>query len=230
MKLLAFFLCVVSLFTCSGLHAQTTKNSEESASPSCGPVTGQVLRCPRFGFTYKMIFGWVDRTDEMQQDVSSELASGTSKDDGQSEQQQQRQPSSAGSRTLLAIFERPPGAPGDTVDSAVVIVAEPLANYRGVKTAAEYFSAISELAEQRGFTPTADPHPVSIGARQLVRGDFTQERGKLTTYQASLAMIAKGYIVSFTFIGGSEDEVNDLIANLSFSAERLPSRMPKEKK
>jgi hypothetical protein len=48
-------------------------------------------------------------------------------------------------------------------------------------------------------------------------------------YQTSLALIEKGYAVSFTFLGGSEDEVNDLIANLSF-AERSPSRLPKEKK
>jgi hypothetical protein len=31
-------------------------------------------------------------------------------------------------------------------------------------------------------------------------------------------MIEKGHIVSFTFVGGSEDEVNELIENLSFGA------------
>jgi hypothetical protein len=37
-------------------------------------------------------------------------------------------------------------------------------------------------------------------------------------WQSSLVMIEKGYIVSFTFVGGSEDEVNELIGNLSFGA------------
>jgi hypothetical protein len=36
--------------------------------------------------------------------------------------------------------------------------------------------------------------------------------------------------VSFTFIGGSEDEVNDLISNLVFSGVRPNSQIPKDKK
>jgi hypothetical protein len=62
-----------------------------------------------------------------------------------------------------------------------------------------------------------------IGVKQLVRGDFTKPRGSLTMYQTSLAMIEKGYIVSFTFVGGSEDEVNDLIAKLNFGARTRES-------
>jgi hypothetical protein len=30
-------------------------------------------------------------------------------------------------------------------------------------------------------------------------------------------MIEKGYIVSFTFVGGSQDEIDGLIANLTFA-------------
>jgi hypothetical protein len=56
-----------------------------------------------------------------------------------------------------------------------------------------------------------------------VRGDFSKERGKLTMWQSSLVMIEKGYIVSFTFAGGSEDELEDLIRGLSFAA-RAQSR------
>ena len=48
------------------------------------------------------------------------------------------------SRLLLAVFERPPEAAGDTVNSAVVIAAEPLP--AGMKTAAEYFESLSALA------------------------------------------------------------------------------------
>jgi hypothetical protein len=43
-------------------------------------------------------------------------------------------------------------------------------------------------------------------------------------------MIEKGYIVSFTFIGGGEDEVNDLIRDLVFSAARSNSKTPKDMK
>jgi hypothetical protein len=153
----------------------------------------------------------VDRTADLRDE--SEPASNT--DNAATDKQP---PSSAGSETLLAVFERPPGAPGETIDSAVVIAAEPQANYHGLKTAAEYFGAINELAQQRGFKPSSDPYEFAVGTKRLIRGDFTKPRGSVTMYQTSLAMIQKGYIVSFTFIAGSEDEINDLLANLNFGA------------
>ena len=36
-------------------------------------------------------------------------------------------------------------------------------------------------------------------------------------------MIEKGYIVSFTFIGGSEDEVDQLVASLKFDRTESPA-------
>jgi hypothetical protein len=74
------------------------------------------------------------------------------------------------------------------------------------------------LAEQRGFKVVNEPYSFSAGAKQLVRGDFSKERGKLTMWQSSLVMIEKGQIVSFTFAAGSEDEIDTLISKLSFSA------------
>ena len=112
----------------------------------------------------------------------------------------------------------------------MVIAAEPLANYHGIKTAADYFSPISELAEQRGFKVVNEPHAFASGRKQLVRGDYSKERGKLTMLQSSLVMIEKGYIVSFTFIGGSEDDINELIANLSFAGARSTPQISKDKK
>jgi hypothetical protein len=37
-------------------------------------------------------------------------------------------------------------------------------------------------------------------------------------------MLQNGYIVSFTFIGGSQDEVEDQIEGLNFSPLRQPNR------
>ena len=121
------------------------------------------------------------------------------------------------SQTLLAIFERPPGAPGETVNSAVIIAAEPRDAYPQIKTAADYFGPISDLATQRGFTPISDPYAFNIGATHLVREDFTGHHGKLTIFQSSVVTIEKGQILSFTFVAGSEDDVEDLVANLSFA-------------
>lgn len=180
-------------------------------SQACGPVVEGELKCWRFGFSYKIPFGWVDRTTDMQKQAADE---GTPTESSGKPAQ-----STADSETLLAIFERPPGAPGDTIDSAVVVAAEPLKNYPQVKTASDYFGPIAELAEQRGFKVENEPHAFPLGAKHLVRGDFSKERGTLKMWQSSLAMIEKGYIVSFTFLAGSEDDADALIGHLSFAAK-----------
>ena len=196
------------------VFAQTTQTQSTTASKAqaCGPATEGALKCPRFGFSYKIPFGWVDRTADMQKEGADE---GTPTDSSTKPESE----NSAGSETMLAIFERPPGAPGDTINSAVVIAVEPLKNYPQVKTASDYLGPISELAEQRGFKVENEPYAFTVGGRQLVRADFTKERGKLRMRQSSLVMTEKGYIVSFTFLAGSEDDADGLIGNLSFAAK-----------
>jgi hypothetical protein len=155
---------------------------------------------------YTIPFGWVDRTDDMQASATE-----PSSDDGQQAAQQPGK-----SETLLAIFERPPGATGETINSAVVIAAESLKDYRGIKTAADYLGPVSELAEQSGFKVVNEPYEFA-GTKRLARADYSKERGKLTMLQSTLVMIEKGYIISFTFVGGSEDEIDQLIGQLIFT-------------
>lgn len=202
--------------------AVLAQNPQKQSAPAvkaqaCGPASEGALKCPRFGFSYKVPFGWVDRTADMQKEGADEGAptDSSAKPDAKN---------APGSETLLAVFERPPGAPGDTIDSAVVIASEPLKNYPQVKTAADYFGPIAELAEQRGFKSENEPYSFSVGAKQLVREDFSKERGKVKMWQSSLAMIEKGYIVSFTFLAGSEDDADALIGNLSFAAKAPAKR------
>jgi hypothetical protein len=211
--ILALGTVLAALLQSAGQEPKKPKsaNKHAAATQTCDLGIEGVLKCPRFGFTYKTTFGWVDRTDDMRSDAEAEKPEAGKQESGPS-----ANPQGGKSETLLAMFERPPGAPGDTINSAVVIVAESLADYHGIKTAADYFGPITELNEQRGFKVENEPHPFSVGTKQLVRGDFSKGRGKLTMWQSSLVMIEKGYIVSFTFVGGSEDEVESLIGNLSF--------------
>lgn len=220
---------VLSFLVAGNLSAQTPK-AKAGTRQECGLPVNQVLRCPKFGFTYQVIFGWVDRTADMQQDeiLPDESASESSKETNPADHTQPA--SSNSSKTLLAVFERPPAAPGETINSAVVIAAEPLANYHGIKTAADYLNPINELAQNRGFKVVNEPYEFAVGPKQLARADFSKDRGKLTMWQSSLVMIEKGNIVSFTFIGGSEDEVNDLISRLVFRGTRSNSQIPKDKK
>ena len=66
-------------------------------------------------------YGWVERTKEMQE--GNDAAEG---------------------EVLLAIFERPPQAAGDTINSAAVIAAESAANYPGLKKAEDYLGPLTE--------------------------------------------------------------------------------------
>jgi hypothetical protein len=174
----------------------------KSSATESGAISDGVYHNPSFGFSYKLPYGWVDRTRDMQDDSPN--------------------PSNAAAKSLLllAIFERPPEASGDTVNSAVVIAAEPLSNYSGLKTAADYFGPLTELATAKGFQAVEEPHAFSLGSTQLVRGDFSKSRGQLTMRQTSLVILEKGYELSFTFIGGSEDEVSELIEKLRFGAKK----------
>jgi len=177
------------------------------AGAACGPLDVQSFRCPKFGFTYKVPFGWVDRTSDLQDDTQDAAGKTAPR---------------SGSETLLAVFERPPDASGETINSAVVIAVENLASYPGLKTAADYFGPITEIAEQQGFKAEGGSYSFPIGGKQLVRGDFSKMRGKLPMRQSTLVIIEKGNIISFTFIGGSEDEVEDLINSLSFGVRAAP--------
>jgi hypothetical protein len=225
--LLGFFVAVAATIAAvspmSGQGPQKPKSTTRpnAAAQTCGPISEGVLKCPRFGFTYKTLFGWVDRTDDIQADAEDDQHEAGAQASGDAGKARADKP-----QTLLAMFERPPGAPGDTINSAVVIVAESLADYHGIKTAADYFGPIMELNEQRGFKVENAPYAFSVGARKLVRGDFSKQRGQVTMWQSSLVMIEKGYIVSFTFVGGSEDEVESLIGNLSFGSRAPMPQTP----
>jgi hypothetical protein len=186
----------------SGTSSPKTKQKtkeQATASSSRPSVEGNsVYHNTEFGFIYKLPYGWVDRTKEMQDQASD--------------------PTKA--RLLLAAFERPPEAIGDTVNSAVVITAESVASYPGLKTAADYMGPLTELTTSKGFKVDAEPYESSVGTTPTVRADFVKDIGKLTMHQSSLVVMRKRFLVSFTFIGGGQDEVEELIEKLSFGAAK----------
>jgi hypothetical protein len=198
------------------LVAQTRgqrSSGESSSKPAAkhaqvldpGTITGGIYRNPSFGFNYKLPFGWVERTSEMQEDAS---------------------PDTAKARVLLALFERPPEATGETPNSAVLIAAESISSYPGLKTAADYFSPFTEVTTAKGFKVANEPYEFSIGAKQLARSDFTKELKTITIHQSTLTLLVKGYIVSFTFVAASDDDVQEMIDGLSAGAPGRPSATP----
>ena len=132
--------------------------------------------------------------------------------------------SSAGAKLLLAAFSRPPLAKGDDVNSSILIAAESTAAYPGMTDPAQYFGPLTEVAKAQGFDVDQDPYEYPIGTKTLVRGDFHKDVGTLVMRQSSLVMLAHGYAVSITVIGGTEDEVEELIDGLEFTASKPRTR------
>jgi len=178
---------------------KTTPTPPAKASATHNEDT-QLYRNSTFAFRFQIPYGWVDRTKEMQQ----------GNDAGKAE-------------VLLAIFERPPQAAGDTINSAVVIASESAASYPGLKRAEDYLGPLTELATAKGFKPEGEPYALEVESRQLLRADFIKPiNGKLIMRQCTLVLLAKGQIVSFTFIAGTEDELDDLMDGLHFVAAKSP--------
>src|SRR5271170_6052333 len=124
-------------------------------------------------------------------------------------------------RVLLAAFSRPPLARGEDVNSSILIAAESAAAYPGLKEAAQYFGPVTEIAKARGFEVVEEPYEFVVGTKTVVRGDFKKDVGSRMMRQSTLVVLARGYAVSFTFIGGSEDEVEELLAGLSVQPKAL---------
>jgi hypothetical protein len=199
-------IAVIALTLPFALHAQNkTTPAAKPAAPHNAPHSEdpQLYRNATYGFRYQIPYGWVDRTKQMQEGGEA----------GKSE-------------ALLAVFERPPEATGDTINSAVVIASESASSYPGLKQAEDYLGPLTELATAKGFKSEGEPYMLEIDSRQLVRADFTRTLSvktiddKLTMRQCTLVLLAKGQIVSFTFIASSEDELDNLIDGLHFAAAK----------
>jgi hypothetical protein len=178
--------------------AKAKHNTEQHGKAPLAPAESaqDVYRNSDFGFTYHVPYGWADRTKDMQPDANDP----------------------AKPQLLLAVFEHPPEVTGDTVNSAVIITAERAASYPGLKTALDYMGPLTELTTGKGFKVTQEPYQFPVGTKRLVRGDFAKDLRKLSMHQSSLVLLHKGSVVSFTFIGGSGDEVEELIEKLAFAS------------
>jgi hypothetical protein len=178
---------------------QVPSKQRSASSPNArSSLPAGVYSNPHFGFSYKVPFGWVERTAEMGQADSGKSAD------------------SSKAQVLLAVFERPPQAVGSTVNSAVVIAAESVSSYPGLKSAVDYCGPLEDATTAKGFKVVNEPYEFSVGAKRVVREDFSKQLDKLTMQQASLVILDKGYVVSFTFIGSSDNEIAELIERLSF--------------
>jgi hypothetical protein len=212
------FVLLVAVVAAAALHAQTQSTPSSSSrrvrksaagteySFDIGTVDTGVYRNKGLGLSVKIPAGWVLRTEEM-----------TARDieDAKPASDPLAADSGKAGRVLLAAFSRPPEAAGEDVNSSILIAAESVAAYPGLKEAAQYFGPVTEIAKGQGFAVVEEPYEFLVGTKKLVRGDFQKDVGSRVMRQSTLVILARGYAVSFTFIGGTEDEVEQLIRGLS---------------
>jgi len=207
----------------AALHAQapakppaSSSNSAKHATPSVpsnsdldpGTVANGVYRNKTLALSCKIPPGWVLRTDEMNaREEAEEKKEATSPPSAAS---------SAGAKALLAAFSRPPEARAEDINASIIIAAESAASYPGLKEAAQYFFPLTEVAKAQGFTADEDPYEIAIGTKTLVRGDFRRNVGTRVMHQSTLVMLSHGFAISITVIGGTDDEVEDLVDGLTF--------------
>jgi hypothetical protein len=177
-----------------------------------GSVSNGNYRNKTFAFTCKLPPGWVLRTEELnaREDEVPNTGAGKPADSANAE------------RVLLATFARPPEAHGEDVNSSILIAAESVASYPGLIDAAQYFGPVREAAKAQGLEMLDEPYEFAVGSKTVVRGDFQKNVGTRVMRQSTLVILDRGYAVSFTFIGGTEDEVEELIQNLAFATPPKP--------
>jgi len=190
----------------TGQSASQTQTGSQATARLSSPIEpGTISRGVYYNssleFSYRLPIGWVDRTSRMQ-DASADPVK---------------------SMVLLGVFGRPPEVVGEGVNSAVVIAAESVSSYPGLKAAAQYFGPLTELVASKGFTAVGEPYEFPVDGKPIVRADYKKPIAGMTMHQSSLAWLAKGYVISFTFIGGNDDEVQQLLEALSFGKKRASS-------
>ena len=188
-------------------HTKKAPTPVESTLDS-GSIANGVYRNKMLGLSCKIPAGWVLRTDEMN----------SSEEDSAEKAKSAQASANASPKVLLAAFSRPPEAHAEDVNASILIAAEPAASYPGLTDAAQYFGPLTEVAKAQGFTIDEEPYELAVGTKTLVRGDFHKDIGSRVMHQSTLAMLSHGYAVSITVIAGTEDDVEELIDGLIFSA------------
>jgi hypothetical protein len=214
----------LSLSLASPAQSKTAAPNAKPAAKAPAPnEDAQLYQNVPFGFRYLIPYGWVNRTQEMGDQKT---------DNHDTHNHDPRKPNTRSddaskSKLLLAVFARPPEATGDTINSAVVIASESAASYPGLKKAEDYLGPLTELATANGFKAEGEPYALDVESRLLLRADFVKPiNNQLTMRQCTLILLSKGQIVSFTFIAGGEDELDDLMDGLHFDTAKPPAHSP----
>ena len=230
--------CLIVVLSAVNLPAQLIAQSSTTSSSSAkgekkslpagdsgidaGTVVNGVYSNKTLGLSCKIPEGWVLRTEEMNA-ADEEHRAGNDSRAAPDRTAEGGCPHTC-NKALLAAFSRPPEARGEDVNSSILIAAESQDIYPGLKEAAQYFGPLTEVAKAQGFTQDEEPYGIALGSKVVVRGDFHKDVGTRVMRQSTLAFLSHGYAISITVIGGTEDEVDELIERIGFGVGKPAGR------
>lgn len=217
----------------SSKSKKTPKAPVTESVLDAGGVFGAFYRNKPLGLSCKIPPGWVLRTEEMnaheeaatgEQNAGAETTKSVSEGASKTSRAAVDRTAEGGcphicNRVLLAAFSRPPEAKGEDVNGSILIAAESVSTYPGLTEAVQYLGPLEEVAKAQGFVADEDPYEIAIGTKTLVREDFHKDVGSRVMRQSTLVFLAKGYAVSITVIGGTEDEVEELVDGVGFGGK-----------
>lgn len=195
-------------------HIRKPASASSDSAIDAGTVTNGLYRNKTLNMSCKIPPGWVLRTDEMNaRDEDSDQPTRASNSPTAGDKDART------ARVLLAAFSRPPAAHGEDVNSSILIAAESVSTYPGLTEAGQYLQPLTEVAIAQGFVIDEEPYEIALGEKVLVRGDFHKDVASRVMRQSTLAFLSHGYAVSITVIGGTEDEVEELIDGVEFAGK-----------
>lgn len=191
----------------SGSPADKSKSQPARKSAQPVPDEGTVAEGAYaenfFNLRYAIPQGWIVRTPEMRRGLTQ------------------------GDQAFLLLSASGATTPtADNVNPSVTITAENLVLYPGVKTADDYFESFAELVKSKGFAVLNAPAEINIAGVNFLRGDFQKQEGDVTTYQATMVALRKGYVLEITAISGNDEELTPLLNRLHIFAPPTMRRTP----
>jgi len=195
-------------------HIKKLAPASSGSGIDAGGVTNGLYHNKTLAMSCKIPAGWVLRTEEM--NARDEDSDQPADDAGAVKRPLAEAKDAPAGKVLLAAFSRPPAAQGEDVNSSILIAAESVSAYPGLKEAGQYFEPLTEVATAQGFIVDEEPYEIALGEKVLVRGDFHKDVASRVMRQSTLVFLSHGYAVSITVIGGTEDEVEELIDGVDF--------------
>jgi hypothetical protein len=129
---------------------------------------------------------------------------------------------------LLTLFQYPLGTP-DVENQLVQILADDIRFAPGIRSGRDYLRNVERMLKAMKTNPEFDEEPkeVTYGGQIMHRTDVTMKLPAKVIYQSMIAIVLKGYGISFAFTSFSPEGRDKLVKTLDSLRFEVPQNTPK---